>query len=414
MAMLVEQQDKSGEHRVRHLTGLSLAHFIVDGFATSPTPLLSLLAPALGVSYAAVSLLVGLNGVAAGVANIVFGFGVDRWRKLGGVTTVLAAALTVVCMSLIGVIPHYWVLGAVMLVGMFGCGGFHPPAFAAAGEATYPHRHHGVSVVMATGIAACGLGPVFVSQVVHRGGLRATPWCAIPGLALVALAAFLLRDARAIHEPVKAAIDLQTTEVDTGGRSKLWIALLFLNAALRAFAHMGVVVIVSFLSEEQWGLTVAASGWAIGSLQVGSGLGGLVGARLTATGRERRTLLWSTPVSLALLVPMAVTTGGSWVLWLFFYGLAVNGPGAIVVGLAQRLAPRRRALVSGLLVGPTFAVGAALASVSTPLLISRVGQASTMAFLTLPLLLSWVAAWALPADLADRPGPAQAAADGTC
>ena len=395
-----EQSHDAAQHQRRHLAGLSLAHFLVDGFATFPTPLLSMLAPALGVSYAAVSVLIGLNAVSAGVANIVLGLGVDRWRKLGGLTTVLAAALTVVCMSLIGAIPHYWALASVMLIGMFGCGGFHPPAFAAAGEVTFPHRHRGVSIVMATGIAACGLGPVLVSQVVHRGGLRATPWCVVPGLLLVAVAAFLLRDAHAMHEAQQSVAEAAAQKGQADNRrTSVCIALLFVNAALRAFAHMGVVVIVSFLAEEQWGLTVAASGWAIGSLQIGSGVGGLLGARLTATGQERRTVLWFTPLGLAALAPMAVTTGGCWALWLFLYGLAVNGPGPVVVGLAQRLSPQRRALVSGLLVGPTFAVGAALASVSTPLLVVRVGQASTMAFLALPLILSWIAIACLPANV---------------
>ena len=175
-----------------------------------------------------------------------------------------------------------------------------------------------------------------------------------------------------------------------------WLVLLFANTALRAYALIGLIVIVSHLAEREWGLGVAASGWGIGALQVGSGLGGLLGARFTTTGLERRTLLACLPMSLILLVPMALTRGTGCFLWFFAYGLALNAPAPVVIGLAQRFAPHRRALVSGLLVGPTFAVAASLASLTTPALVETLGQAKTMAFLSIPLVLSGVTGWLLP------------------
>ena len=95
---------------------------------------------------------------------------------------------------------------------------------------------------------------------------------------------------------------------------------------------------------------------------------------------------------------MALLGGRSWFAWLFLYGLTVNGPCAMVVALAQRMKPARTALVSGLLVGPTFAVGGALASATTPLLVDSLGQAPTMAFLGLALAASGLVAWFLPRE----------------
>jgi len=395
--------DSAGQGRPsrgRRLAGLSLAHLLVDGYISFPAPLLSMLAPALGVSYSAVSVLLGLNSLAAAVANVVVGLGSDRWRGLGSGAMLAAAALTVGCMSCVGAIPNYWLLVPVMLAGSFACGAFHPPAFAAAGQATHPDRHRGVSIVMATGIAACGLGPVFVSEVVHRGGLRATPWCAAPGLALVVAAGFLLRGTNVREGAERTAV---SSAPGPTRRRTVWLTLLFANAALRAYAHIGVLVIVSYLAEQQWGLSVASSGWGIGMLQIGSGVGGLAVARMTRTGAERRTILVCGLLALATLVPMAFTSGRSWALWLFLYGFIVNGPGPVTLGLGQRIAPHRRALISGLLVGPTYAIGAALAAATTPLLIERYGQALTMAALAIPNVLAWISAWGLPgADEAGR------------
>jgi len=384
--------------RKRQLAGLCTAHVLADGYASFVTPLLSTLAGALGVSYEAVSALVGFNQLSAAVANIVVGLGIDRWRALSTKAVIVAATVTVSCMSMIGVVSHYWLLAAVMIVGVFACGSFHPPAFSLAGEISYPDRHHGVSIVMAVGIASCGLGPIFVSQVVRHGGLRATPWCLVPGLTLAAFAAFLLRRTGQCTTPKSVTQQADDGATPAPRTPVLWIALLFANAALRTFGQTGILVIVSLLTEEVWHQSVASSGIGIGCLQIGAGLGGLLGARLTRSGNERLTLLWCTPINLIFLVPMAMTTGRIWYAWLFFYGLAINGPGAVVVGMAQRVAPHRSALVSGLMIGPVGAVGGFLAAMTTPHLVRNYGQATTMAFLALPLVLSFLVAWPLPVD----------------
>jgi len=299
-------------------------------------------------------------------------------------------------MSAIGVIPHYWLLGAVKFVGVFACGSFHPPAFSLAGEVSYPDRHHGVSIVMTAGIASCGLGPIFVSQVVRHGGLRATPWCIVPGLLLATVAAALLRGSGRRSHLESRGSEHRDGPASAPRAPVLWIALLFGNAALRAFAQVGILVIVSYLTETAWGHTVASSGLGIGCLQIGAGLGGLIGAKLTRAGNERRTLLWCAPLNILFLAPMAMTTGKIWYAWLFFYGLMTNGPGAVAIGMAQRIAPQRSALVSGLLVGPVGALGGFLASVTTPYLVQHYGQALTMAYLALPLALSFFVALPLP------------------
>lgn len=388
----------------RSLLGLSIGHLLVDGYASFPAPLLSSLATALGVPYAAVSTLIGVNALVAAVANILLGLGTDRWRRIGGITAIVASALTVCCMSAIGVASSYWLLAGLMAAGLFGCGAYHPPAFAMAGRASSGRRHQGVSIVMSAGIAACGLGPVFVSQVVHRYGLGATPWCALPGLVLVVASGALLISGGAQRSRSGDVEELLVSASAEAGERRTSLVWLFANAALRAYAHMGLVVVVSYFAEHVWRLSVAASGWGIGCLQVGAGLGILLGGHMTQTGGERKTIVQLMPVCLALLIPMAFTTGKVWYVWLFFYGMALNGPNSVAVGLAQRLAPGRSALVSGLLVGPTFALGAALASATTPLIAARFGQVATMAILAVPLVLAWLSAQRLPTkDLGSRP-----------
>lgn len=377
------------------LAGLSASHVLVDGYVGFPPPLLNQLALSLGVSYAAVSPLLGLGTITAAAANILAGFVCDRWQRSSRWLVLAGAAGTVALMSIIGVCGSYLTLGLVIAVGSFFCGVYHPPAFAAAGEVFRPRRHVGVSVMMTLGIAAYGLGPACLGCVVAWGGLGMTPWFIVPGGLLLVMVAFLLFRREWPVAGAEAEREHHAAGATTA-KSWWWISLLFVNTGARAFAQMGVIAIVSYLMERNWGLSVAASGLGVGALQAGAGLGALAGAWVTPTGRERRTMLWCTPLNVLVLVPMGLTGGGIWFLWLFAFGLAVQAPNALAVSLAQHIVPARSALVSGLIVGVSWAVGAMLASCTTPRLIEHFGQASTMAFLVLPLVLSWAAAWLLP------------------
>ena len=170
------------------------------------------------------------------------------------------------------------------------------------------------------------------------------------------------------------------------------MALLFANASLRAFAHVSVLFIISALMDVSWGLGVRGSGLAVGAIQVGAGAGGVFISMITPAGRERRPALYCVPWSVMLLVPLALTGGWVWCLWLFLYGACVNGPAPAVVALAQHVAPRRSALASGLIVGIAFAVAGPVASVTSPWLLEHAGQAATIGLLAVPLGLSYIAA----------------------
>ena len=113
---------------------------------------------------------------------------------------------------------------------------------------------------------------------------------------------------------------------------------------------------------------------------------------------------------IVVLVPMALTGGPIWFLWLFAYGLCINGPGPVVVSMAQRIAPKRGSFVSALMVSLAFAVGGQLASVTAPQMLEHVGQGPTMASLAVVLALSWLAAARLPAGGSNvsAPGAGQA------
>ena len=403
---MTEQEPEDNRHqtaalpvpgRRRRLIGLNITHLLADSYGSLPAPLLRTFGSHLGVSYASVSLLLGFNSVANGLAGVVFGLTCDRWRRVQRHVILLAPAATVLAMSAIGIVSSYWLLMVLMATGAFACGAFHPPGFSTAGDIAHPNRARGVSIIMAVGIAGSSAGPLFVSQVVRsHGGVWATPLCALPGIALLAIGALLLRDTRGSAPPVSGQSEDHAPAPAISPERRWWLMLLFGNAALRAFAHMSVLVLISELMESAWGLSIVASGVGVGAMQFGAGFGGLLGARFTRQGRERRTILVCAALPVLVLLPMALAHGRIWWLLLLAYGACSNAPGPVVVSLAQRIAPHRRALVSGLMVGVAFAVGGQLAAITSPRILSSYGQAGAVGFLVVPLGLCWLTAVGLP------------------
>ena len=96
--------------------------------------LLHALSQGLAVSYAAASALVGINAAAAAVANLLAGLACDRWPRLARAVIPVGCMATVLFMSALGIAGSYWILLVLVIAGASGCGAFHQPAFAAAGE----------------------------------------------------------------------------------------------------------------------------------------------------------------------------------------------------------------------------------------------------------------------------------------
>jgi MFS family permease len=378
---------------LRRFIGLNVSHLLADLYGILPSTVISELARQVGHSYASVSALVGLGGMASGLANILLGLGSDRWPVRRRSVVLWAAAVTVLATSSIGLIRSYPLLMLAMMAGAFACGAFHPPGFALGGEVSAERRHRNLSILMTAGVAGGSLGPLIVGWLVARSGMQAVSLFALPGLGLLVVAAVLL------YSGERDTVALPVTHTDPSGpadaAARIQIFLLFTNSTLRAFAHMSVVVIISALMAGAWGLSALGSGLALGALQVGSGLGGLLCAMATPHRRERWMTLLCVPFAVAALAPMALTGGWIWCLWLFIFGFFVNGPAAIVVALAQHAVPRRRAVVSGMMVGVSYAVGGPVAALTSPWLLEHVGQELAVAFIAVPLVLAFIAAMGL-------------------
>ena len=94
-------------------------------------------------------------------------------------------------LPLIGLAHAAWVLGTVLIAGGLGGAAFHPPAAALVHKYAGHHRGFAMSFHITSGTLGQAMAPLLFAPFVQRYGLRATPWLAVPGLAV--LAGVLLR-----------------------------------------------------------------------------------------------------------------------------------------------------------------------------------------------------------------------------
>jgi FSR family fosmidomycin resistance protein-like MFS transporter len=164
---------------------LASTHFIVDGYGNIFPPLLPLLIPQLGLSLAAAGTLQMCFQMANSVAQLGFGRLADHWRPR--VLVLVGPFVSVVILSLIGLAPNVWALGAVLVLGGLGGAAFHPPAAALVHRLSGTRKGLAMSVHITGGSLGFSLGPLVFAPFVERVGLAWTPLLILPGVLVLTL-----------------------------------------------------------------------------------------------------------------------------------------------------------------------------------------------------------------------------------
>jgi FSR family fosmidomycin resistance protein-like MFS transporter len=233
---------------------------------------------------------------------------------------------------------------------------FHPTA--AGMVEPYAGRHFGLamSIFGTGGTLSFAIGPLFISWLVNRFGLSATPFTMILGLAVLV---FLYKSV-----PVPQASTIKSRGFidsfkEIFGPVWLPIVLILLVMTLRAFVSQSFMTFLPVMVARQ-GYSLVAIG-ALVSLFIIAGapsgiLAGHLSDRIGFKPVFMSALLLATPNMLALLY-----LPGNWVfLFAFLAGFFIMAPLPIGVALAQRLAPQGKSMASSLMMGLAVGMGGLL------------------------------------------------------
>jgi FSR family fosmidomycin resistance protein-like MFS transporter len=376
------------------VVSLASTHFIVDAYTNIFTPLLPLLIPRYGLSLAAVGTLAMCFQMASSVSQLGFGALADRWRPR--VLLIAGPLVSVVVLSLIGLMPSTLALGVLLVLGGFGGAAFHPPAAAAVFRASGANKGYAMSVHITGGSVGMAMAPLFFAPALERLGLHWSPILALPGLA--ALWVLLAR------------VPGMATPSPTGreGLSALKpyarpLTLLYCSVVLRTLTATGFAVFLPVLLTSQ-GMSIANASLAGTCYLLVSGVGGFAGGTLADRFGPRRVIL----VSLVSAVPFMVAASQLSGWWLTAAvsagGLLLQSTLPVNVTYGQMLAPVSAATVSSLMMGFAWGMGSVMVPV-VGFLADRVGLPTALLCIAgMPL-----AAAALAAQLPERTRDAQQA-----
>lgn len=331
------------------LAVLTLGHFTIDAYSSFFLPLLPLLALRLGLNYAMVGGLTAMASLSSSFSQPLFGLFADRLRRPWFVA--FGPLIAAVFMASIGLAPSYGALVGLLVMGGVGVAMFHPQTASLAG-ASSTQRGLAMSFWVTGGTLGWALGPAYATAIVNRFGLSSTWVAAAPGLVLCALLfAWFARVAPQAHE---RRVEAPLRELKPVLRP---LTMLYFTVVCRSAVSAGFATFLPLWVHAKGG-SVTEGGWLTTIYLTLGALGGFTGGWIADRLGGRRVVA----ASFALAAPFYVA---------FF--LLPDRPGyvALVAGycllqaslpvnvvLGQELSPRHAGILSSLLMGAAWGLGA--------------------------------------------------------
>ncbi|NBQ61422.1 MAG: MFS transporter [Proteobacteria bacterium] len=353
---------------VRHLPLLALmtvAHAIVDTYATMVLPLLPFWQVKFGLSYGVAGLIAAISSLTGSVAQPIVGIVTDRGRDPRWVA--LSTLIAAVGISMIGIAPTYPIFLACVVLGGLGTSGFHPQGYKIVGSYSGTKQALATSWFLVGGNVGVAMGPLlgtfFVVTYGTAGTLGMLPfgiviagalWYALPKWTAMPVDEFGVKTEPAPPTPPPAEIALLS-------RTRRFIALGFLIAvvAVRSTisSSLNSYIPLYFVRDAHESEAFASQVLSI-MLLIGAGatlLGGFLADRFGRLQVLAATLAGIPPCLIGFLLLPAASPVAIALLWAA--GALVTAGFSITVVLAQELWFERRALASGLIVGFAFGAG---------------------------------------------------------
>ena len=353
---------------VRHLPLLALmtvAHAIVDTYATMVLPLLPFWQVKFGLSYGVAGLIAAISSLTGSVAQPIVGIVTDRGRDPRWVA--LSTLVAAIGISMIGIAPTYPIFLACVVLGGLGTSGFHPQGYKIVGSYSGTKQALATSWFLVGGNVGVAMGPLlgtfFVVTYGTAGTLAMLPfgiviagalWYALPKWTAQPVDEFGFKTVPAPPTPPPA-------EIAALSRPRRFVALGFLIAvvAVRSTisSSLNSYIPLYFVRDAHESEAFASQVLSV-MLLIGAGatlLGGFLADRFGRLRVLAATLAGIPPCLVGFLLLPAASPIAIALLWAG--GALVTAGFSITVVLAQELWFERRALASGLIVGFAFGAG---------------------------------------------------------
>lgn len=343
------------------------AHAAVDLYAAFVVSLAVALQARLSLTDMQLTLLFVINGVVSGFSQPVFAWLTDKLdtRLCAPVGLVISAA----ALCSIGFADSFGSLVALHVVGTIGVGMFHPIGAALTGQLGRGMafgRSMAVTLFFVAGMVGSVIGPILVTRMNERLGMRSLLWLIPPALVF----AFFIRRAssRVPHRHSLTTRAEPETREQTRARHGA-IATLFIAAVLRFGVNNALFFLYALWCKERIAGDAArassASGVLFAATSVGMGVSALLAGRMVRSGEEKGPMVWiplaASPLILAMgfFPPESAWTYGGMIAMAFVAAGGFAAAAPLAISAAQRLMPGATGMASSLMMGGAWATSAA-------------------------------------------------------
>ena len=339
--------------RPRFLTGrlavLTIGHLTIDAYSSFFLPLLPLLVQRLGLNYAMVGGLTAIASLSSSFSQPLFGIAADRMRR--PLFVALGPLLAAVFMAAVGIAHSYAVLVLLLVVGGLGVSMFHPQTASLAGS-TSGKRGMAMSFWVTGGTLGWALGPAFATSVVGTFGFERSWLAAIPGVVMcVFLFAWLAR------VPPHAAAHREQARLAELRPVARVLVMLYLTVVCRAAVSAGFATFLPLWVHARGGST-AEGGWLTTLYLTLGSLGGFLGGWLADRFGGRKVVVRSFALAAPFYVLFFIVPDAWRFLMLVIGYCILQSSLPVNVVLGQELSPRHSGIISSLLMGAAWGLGA--------------------------------------------------------
>jgi len=350
---------------VRLLALLTLAHVVVDAYASAVPALLPFWQERFGLSYALAGLIRAISDVTSSVAQPLVGILTDRGRNPRWIAA--ACLLAAVGVSATGLAPSFPLFLGCVVAGGLGVSAFHPQGYKLVGLHSGRSQATATSWFLLGGNLGVAIGPLMGTGVVLALGIGGTSALLVPGALFAAAMWWLVPGWSRVRERTASEVVASRASSQPEDpvrrlaprRRLVATSVLVVFVALRSTVASSLIAFVPLYYVRVAGAGEGVASQVLAGVLLAGAVATLAGGYLAdRLGRLRVLAASLLPVPALLLLFVAAPPGSlSAAAALWAVSALVTGSFSITVVLAQELWHERRALASGLVVGSAFGMG---------------------------------------------------------
>ena len=362
----------------KSLIVLASAHLVTDAYNNFLPPLMPLLIQKLNLTLTIAGSLVTIRALASFFTQPAVGYISDRTGMR--LFVLLGPLVTGIFIGLLGIAPSYWFLALCLILGGIGISALHPQGAAMIGDISHSRAGFSMSVWQIGGTLGMALGPLIVTLVVSTFGLRGTVFTIVLGVIMTVFLFRFVPESPSRKELSNAHSLRRNLLPKIGSLAVLWVLV-----AIRGATGMSFINFLSVLLTQK-GASLLTAGLGVSMFSGGGALGAFVGGTLSDYVGKKKVMLVSFLLSPVVLFIFLKSHGIPSLGLLVIGGFFMWGTTPVIIVAAQEIAPENRTLISSMMMGVGWGVGAVLVTV-TGLLGDTIGLEKALQWiLVLPLI----------------------------